>query len=311
MSMASGALVGLVGGTGLVIAVSRLPFLRRPTLEDRVGPYVRDVTGLAWPQADASMHPLPNLVKIFGPAIDDAATRLGRILGGASSVRRRLDAAGDARSVQAFRVHQVLAAAVGFGVALVLSLLLLAGGGAGRPVVILVGCGFGVLAGVLGQDYALSRAVSRREQVLLAELPVVAELLALAVAAGEGPVAALERVARTARGQLGGELRRALVEARAGGGLVPALDAIARRTNVPALARFTDAFAVALDRGTPLADVLRAQAEDAREAGRRSLVEAGGRKEIAMLVPVVFGILPVTVLFALFPAFYGLTVVAP
>jgi tight adherence protein C len=62
-----------------------------------------------------------------------------------------------------------------------------------------------------------------------------------------------------------------------------------------------DGVLVALERGTPLADVLRAQAADVREAGRRSLLEAGGRKEIGMLVPVVFAILPTTVLFALYP----------
>jgi tight adherence protein C len=36
--------------------------------------------------------------------------------------------------------------------------------------------------------------------------------------------------------------------------------------------------------------------------GKRALLEAGGRKEISMMVPVVFMLLPVTVLFALFPA---------
>jgi tight adherence protein C len=59
---------------------------------------------------------------------------------------------------------------------------------------------------------------------------------------------------------------------------------------------------VAIERGTPLADMLRAQAADVREAGKRALLEAGGRKEVSMMVPVVFLILPVTVLFALFPA---------
>ena len=34
---------------------------------------------------------------------------------------------------------------------------------------------------------------------------------------------------------------------------------------------------------------------------RRRLMEAGGRKEILMMVPVVFVILPVTVLFAVYP----------
>jgi tight adherence protein C len=41
---------------------------------------------------------------------------------------------------------------------------------------------------------------------------------------------------------------------------------------------------VALERGTPLAEVLRAQAADVREAGKRRLLESGGRKEIAMMV---------------------------
>ena len=40
---------------------------------------------------------------------------------------------------------------------------------------------------------------------------------------------------------------------------------------------------------------------DVREAGKRALLEAGGRKEISMMLPVVFMILPVTVLFALYP----------
>jgi tight adherence protein C len=32
-------------------------------------------------------------------------------------------------------------------------------------------------------------------------------------------------------------------------------------------------------------------------------MEAGGKKEIAMMVPVVFLVLPVTILFAVFPGF--------
>jgi len=37
------------------------------------------------------------------------------------------------------------------------------------------------------------------------------------------------------------------------------------------------------------------------EQSKRALLEAGGRKELQMMVPVVFMILPVTVLFALYP----------
>lgn len=47
--------------------------------------------------------------------------------------------------------------------------------------------------------------------------------------------------------------------------------------------------------------MLRAQAADVRELSKRDLMETAGRREISMLVPVVFGILPTTVVFALFP----------
>ena len=65
---------------------------------------------------------------------------------------------------------------------------------------------------------------------------------------------------------------------------------------------------MAVERGTPLADVLRAQAQDVREEGRRALMETGGRKEVLMMVPVVFLILPVTVVFAVFPSMVVLRV---
>jgi len=56
-----------------------------------------------------------------------------------------------------------------------------------------------------------------------------------------------------------------------------------------------------LERGTPLAEVLRAQAQDARDEAKRELLEVAGKKEVAMLVPLVFLILPITVIFAIFP----------
>jgi tight adherence protein C len=65
---------------------------------------------------------------------------------------------------------------------------------------------------------------------------------------------------------------------------------------------------VAVERGTPLAEVLRAQAQDVRGEGRRALMEAGGRKEILQMLPVVFLVLPVTVLFAVFPSLVVLRV---
>ena len=140
------------------------------------------------------------------------------------------------------------------------------------------------------------------------EFPTIAELLALSVGAGEGPVAAMERVAAMARGEMSRELSTTLSMVRSGVPLARALEGLADRTSLASLTRFAEGVAVAVERGTPLAEVLRAQAQDVREASRRSLMESGGRKEVLMMIPVVFLILPVTVVFAIFPSITTLQV---
>ena len=92
--------------------------------------------------------------------------------------------------------------------------------------------------------------------------------------------------------------------------LTKALTEVAERATLEPFARFIAGLVVAIERGTPLAEVLRAQAGDVREMSKRALLEAGGKKEISMMLPVVFLILPVTVLFALYPGLLTLTSLA-
>lgn len=305
----TGAGVGLLAGAGLLTVGLRLPVFRRTTLADRMAPYLRDQ-----PRPSALLAtqgaPSSTLGRLAAPLVADLGGFLDRLVGGGPSVRRRLAALGADLTVEDVRGQQVLWGAVGGGVGLLLLALRLVAG-VGLPPLSLVGAVVvGVLAGVFGRDWALTRAVRLREEAIALELPTVAELLALAVGAGESPVAALERVTARSRGELSRELRVALAEARAGVPFVVAFGGIARRTSLPALARFVDGITIALQRGTPLADVLRAQALDVREDGRRVLLETGGKREIAMMVPVVFLVLPVTILFALFPGAVTLTSIA-
>jgi tight adherence protein C len=102
-----------------------------------------------------------------------------------------------------------------------------------------------------------------------------------------------------------------LADSRTGTPVSQALDALALRSGLPVVARFAEGFAVAIERGTPLADVLHAQAADVREASRRALIETGARKEVLMMVPVVFLVLPVTVVFAFWPGVVGLRLMTP
>src|SRR6266542_4226315 len=168
----------------------------------------------------------------------------------------------------------------------------------------------GLLGGVLGRDWRLTQQVERRQARMLEELPALADLICLAVTAGEAPRAAIERVVARAHGELSRELGLVLADLRAGAPFVAALERLAARVPVPQVVRFVDGLVVAVERGTPLADVLRAQATDVREQHKRELIEAGGRREVYMLVPVVFMLMPVVVLFALYPGFLTLIQIA-
>ena len=222
--------------------------------------------------------------EVAAPLIGDLARWVDRIMGGSASVRRRLQRAGLAPDVEGFRGEQVVWGALGGAVGTALAIFaLVVRGAAVLPVVMLVVAS--VLLGVIARDQWLTRQASAREQLMLAEFPTVAELLALAVSAGEGATGALDRVCRLSHGELSVELGRCLADARAGANLPTALQGLADRTGLVSLTRFVDGMVVAVERGTPLAEVLRAQAQDVREAGRRAVMEAGGRKEIAMMIP--------------------------
>ncbi|GAB3434799.1 type II secretion system F family protein [Phycicoccus ginsengisoli] len=298
----SGAVLGVVFALGLVLLWSGLPRNRRATLDDRLLPYLRDAPRPSRLLSVRQVGGTSALAALSRPVVAGLGARLERVLGGATSVRRRLLRAGRSPEVERFRAEQVLWGAGGFVLGLAAGAILwLDEGGSVVPSVVVTFCGAG--AGVVARDQWLSREAERREQRMLAEFPTVAELLALAVGAGEGAVGALERVCRLSHGELSAELARCLADARAGANLPTALQGLADRTGLTSLARFVDGMIIAVERGTPLADVLRAQAQDVRETGRRAVMDAGGKKEIAMMVPVVFLVLPVTVLFAVYPGF--------
>lgn len=303
----AGLAAGLFVGLGVALMLRRMPAFRRPTLDDRVAPYVGDASPVARSApSDRTFTPFPTLERLIRPYLSSGADRLERILGGGGPIRRKLSQAGLDITLQEFRVEQLIWGGLGFGAMFVLSLFRVAFGS--NPVLLLLLCGIGFLVGIVARDRFLTRQVKKRDEKIVAEFPTVAEMLALAVGAGEGPVAALERVARVSGGELAREIRKSLDDARAGTSLVTAMERMSSDASLPVLSRFVDGFAIAIERGTPLADVLRSQAQDVRDVSKRELMESGGRKEIAMMVPIVFLVMPITILFAMYPGALALTV---
>ena len=299
-------LCGLALGLGLWLLVSLLPRLSRPRLVTRVAPYVVDVSSDARELLDRrTADPLP----VFGALLEPTVARVRRtvtaLVGGNELVTIRLRQAGSAIGVDEFRSRQLLWAAIAAATAVVASLAL---GGIPSvpfvaPIVLVPVAGIG---GFLGRDYLLQRSARARMQRMTNELPTVLEFLTLSLSAGESILDALRRIGRISTGELAAELFTVSREVSTGLPLADSLERLSAQLRMPPLTRAIEQIAGALERGTPLADVLRAQAQDAREKAKRELLEVSGKKEVAMLVPLVFLILPITIAIAIFPGLFVL-----
>ncbi len=113
---------------------------------------------------------------------------------------------------------------------------------------------------------------------MLAEFPSLAELMALAVRAGESATGALERVCRTSQGDLAQEFARILGQTRSGVPLTEALAAFSRRTKIAPLVRFTDGLTVAVERGTPLAGVFTSSSSGCSRSLQTGIDGGSGQK---------------------------------
>lgn len=182
---------------------------------------------------------------------------------------------------------------------------------AGKGLSPLVAAALVVGAFILGGWYAkwsLASQAKRRRTNIEEQLPAVLDLLAFAVSAGEPVLLALRRISKSCTGPLVFELRKVVNDVNSGDGLLVALNQMSNQIESQPLTRATHSLELALERGTPLAQVLRAQAADARAHQVRMLLVLAGHKETSMMLPVVFLILPMIVAVALYPGMIALQV---
>lgn len=317
ISVAAALLVSLTAVAGLTLVVTASPRFGRPSLHDRLEPHLPDQ-----PATSSRRHraagPGRGVLGVLGglvwPVAERAAGALERWLGGAALTARRLRAAGlDAGDADVvwFCAEQVLCALAGFVLGLLGGLVVpvVLGNGLAPPAALALPVA-GAVGGAAARDWWLGRVTARRRARMLAEFPTLTELLCLAVTAGEPPPSALRRVVAGAGGELRDELAQVLADVRAGWSFAGALEQLTIRVGLPEARRFADGLVIAIDRGTPLAEVLRAQAADLREQRKRQLIETGSRREVHMLLPVVFLMLPVVVLFVLYPGLLSLSLLA-
>lgn len=301
-----GLVFGVILGLGLWSVVALLPRMGGPTLAERVAPYIVDVSdGARVFTMKKMVDPIPVLGTLLAPTVHTIVEFLGAILGGTAIVQKRLSQAGSEATVHRFRAEQLVWALLGAGAGILVSTVGAANGT--LPTALLVSAPVvGATAGAVARDVVLKRAARSRLARIAAELPTVLEFMSLSLSAGEGILDALRRVARVGSGELSREFRSVIGAVNTGISLAAALAECARRMDLAALTRCVEQLSAALERGSPLAEVLRAQAQDARDDAKRTLLEIAGRKEVAMLVPLVFLILPLSILFAIYPGVFVL-----
>ena len=151
-------------------------------------------------------------------------------------------------------------------------------------------------------DRHLSSLVKERRDLIEAEFPAIVEMLTLAIAAGETPVGAFARIADRSDAYLSKEFAKVIQEVRNGRPFHESLDEMSRSLKSPSIRRFIDALVMALVRGAPIVEVLHRHVAEARINQRNLVMDKAGKAETTMMIPIVFLILPISVLFALWPS---------
>ncbi len=160
---------------------------------------------------------------------------------------------------------------------------------------------------VTGYDEVSHKVENKKSRARIElEFPMIVELFAILLAGNQSPATALDHISQRTEGEFATVLREAVLEIRQGANFAQALDLLSARIQSPMVRRFCDSLMIAVERGSPLIDVVNRQVEEVRNEQRSRLLAAAGKAEIALMIPVVFLILPISVLFALWPSYFSL-----
>lgn len=136
----------------------------------------------------------------------------------------------------------------------------------------------------------------------LLEMPQQIELMGAMLNNGENFYSVLTAQTTMSSGNFARGLSRVKHRLELGESLEKALELLELESDSPMVSEFTNKVVISLTRGTPMAQQLEFLSETARAQLRNQLLKQAGKNELKMLVPMVFLILPVTILFAVFPS---------
>jgi len=134
------------------------------------------------------------------------------------------------------------------------------------------------------------------------EIAELADLLALSLVAGRGPVQAFSEIEDSLSTNLGELVKSVLMKNASGISFEKSLLAMGQDANNEAMVQLVRSFLTAISRGTPLAENLRNFSHELRARRKEKILLSASKKEISMLVPIVFVVLPTVLAIAIYPA---------
>lgn len=216
-----------------------------------------------------------------------------------TKIRERLDEIGNQSSSAygEFRLNQLLIS-ISVGIVPIIAAALLI-------INLVTAIGLSLFIGILSfflYDRYLDSRVKKHRKNIEAEFPAIIEMLTLAIAAGEPPISAFSRVSERSSSILASEFREVVSQVRNGIPFHEALDQMGRSLRSNTIRRFIDALVMAMVRGAPIVEVFHRHVAEARLNQRNLVMDKAGKAETTMMIPIVFLILPISVLFALWPS---------
>ncbi len=296
-TLAAALMAALAAGLGVRVLIPP-----RRALAQRLRPYAalsRSRLGTGYADVSVVALTIPDdrsvIGRVLGPIVGRMASGLGRLIDAADAetITTRLDHAGF-RHVDAdqYRMRQLAYTVGGVGLGAAMGALLF---GTVPMTFLMIGC-FGFPAATV-QRNRVERAIRDRRARMRTESYTVAQLIAVHIRSGHGPVDAVRSVCSLGRGPVIEELREAL--RWIGGGTSPqrAYDKLAEATPEPSAARLYRLLSSSARTGGDIAAALLAVGTDLRAERREELARWAVKRRTAMLLPLLLFIAPVMVLF--------------
>lgn len=164
----------------------------------------------------------------------------------------------------------------------------------------------GLMGFVLYLGKSNKKVVNQLNKELEDEIGTQIQLLTILISSGMSPARSISVLSNSANSVSSRALKRVVQDVESGYSLIEALDRLKTAYPSTSLRRFVTTLILGIERGSALTPILTAQVRDSRTAHKNEIMRRAGKAEIGLMIPVVFLILPISILFALWPSYQQL-----